>query len=197
MATVIAFVMLTWGKGQQLVKARRYKLERPLAEFLDQAHSGDLHRVPGTAVFLHTSDDTTPLSLRENIDFNNVLHQRRHHHQQHPDERPPRPRRGAGQHRQPRRPVGRHLPGPAPLRLRRRTGHPRRPRPGRPGPGLSFDPDTALYFLSRVSVHASPRPGMTRWRKRVYIAMSHNGADPTQYFHLPIERTVVVGAQLF
>ena len=61
---------------------------------------------------------------------------------------------------------------------------------------LSFDPDTALYFLSRVSVHASKRPGMSRWRKRVYIAMSHNAADPTQYFHLPIGRTVVVGAQL-
>ena len=34
-----------------------------------------MHRIPGTAVFLHTSDDTTPLSLRENIDFNKVLHQ--------------------------------------------------------------------------------------------------------------------------
>ena len=51
--------------------------------------------------------------------------------------------------------------------------------------------------LSRVSVHASPRPGMSRWRKRVYIAMSHNAADPTRYFHLPVDRTVVVGAQLF
>jgi KUP system potassium uptake protein len=65
------------------------------------------------------------------------------------------------------------------------------------GPDLSFDPNTALYFLSRVSVHPSKRPGMSRWRKRVYIAMSHNAADPTQYFHLPIGRTVVVGAQLF
>ena len=38
---------------------------------------------------------------------------------------------------------------------------------------------------------------MSRWRKRVSIAVSHHAADPTQYFHLPIGRTVVVGAQLF
>jgi len=62
---------------------------------------------------------------------------------------------------------------------------------------LPFDPDTALYFLSRISVHTSNRSGMSRWRKRVYIALSHNGADPTQYFRLPIGRTVVVGAQVF
>ena len=197
MATVIAFVMLTWGKGQQLVKARRYKVERPLAEFLDQAHAGDLHRVPGTAVFLHTSDDTTPLSLRENIDFNKVLHRNviitnniRMNVPHVPDEE-----RVSVDN------LGDQWDGICLVRLRYGFADEQDIPAGlalaAQSPDLSFDPDTALYFLSRVSVHASPRPGMSRWRKRVYIAMSHNAADPTQYFHLPIARTVVVGAQLF
>ena len=197
MATVIAFVMLTWGKGQQLVKARRYKLERPLAEFLDQAHSGNLHRVPGTAVFLHTSDDTTPLSLRENIDFNKVLHQNviitntiRMNVPHVPDDE-----------RVSVDDLGDRWDGICLVRLRYGFSDeqdiPAALALAAQTPDLVFDPDTALYYLSRVSVHQSPRPGMSRWRKRVYIAMSHNAADPTQYFHLPIGRTVVVGAQLF
>ncbi len=197
MATVIAFVMLTWGKGQQLVKGRRYKLERPLAEFLDQAHSGNLPRVPGTAVFLHTSDDTTPLSLRENIDFNKVLHENviitnniRMNVPHVPDEE-----------RVSIDDLGDRWDGICLVRLRYGFADEQDIPAGlalaAQSPDLSFDPDTALYFLSRISVHDSPRPGMTRWRKKVYIAMSHTGADPTQYFHLPIGRTVVVGAQVF
>jgi KUP system potassium uptake protein len=37
---------------------------------------------------------------------------------------------------------------------------------------------------------------MVRWRKRLFIALAHNAADPAQRFHLPDERTIVVGAHL-
>ncbi|MGG5259201.1 potassium transporter Kup [Phycicoccus avicenniae] len=196
MAALIAFVMLTWGTGQQLVKARRRKIERPLAEFLDQAHGGGLHRVPGTAVFLHTSDDTAPLSLRENVDFNRVLHETviitntlRMNVPHVPAEE-----RVEIDH------LGDQWDGICLVRLRfgfaDEQDVPAALALAAQGPDLTYDPDTALYFLSRISVHPGRRPGMARWRKRVYVALSHNAADPTQYFHLPIDRTVVVGAQL-
>ena len=38
--------------------------------------------------------------------------------------------------------------------------------------------------------------GMSTWRKRLFIGLNHNAADPTGYFCLPEDRTVVMGAQL-
>ena len=35
--------------------------------------------------------------------------------------------------------------------------------------------------------------GMSLWRKRLFIALAHNAANPTEYFCLPHERTVVMG----
>ena len=35
-----------------------------------------VHRVPGTAVFLNATIDTTPLALRANVEHNHVLHER-------------------------------------------------------------------------------------------------------------------------
>jgi KUP system potassium uptake protein len=37
---------------------------------------------------------------------------------------------------------------------------------------------------------------MARWRKRLFVAMLRNAASPVEYFHLPRERTVVLGSQL-
>lgn len=197
MATLIGFIMLTWGKGQELVKARRRKLERTLGELLDEAHSGTLNRIPGTAVFLHTGDDTAPLSLRENIDFNHVLHETiiitNNLRMNVPHV--------ADEDRVTVIDLGDQWDGIWLVKLRYGFADEQNIPVGlvqaAEHHGLPFDPNTALYFLSRISVHSSKRPGMARWRKPVYVAMSHNQADPTQYFRLPIGRTVVIGAQLF
>jgi KUP system potassium uptake protein len=40
------------------------------------------------------------------------------------------------------------------------------------------------------------RPGMARWRKRLFLAISRNAANPVEVFHLPDERTVVMGSHI-
>jgi KUP system potassium uptake protein len=37
--------------------------------------------------------------------------------------------------------------------------------------------------------------GMGRWRKRLF-ALSHNAANPIEYFGLPPERTITMGSQI-
>jgi KUP system potassium uptake protein len=34
------------------------------------------------------------------------------------------------------------------------------------------------------------------WRQRLFVAMARNAADPVEYFGLPMNRTVVMGAHI-
>jgi KUP system potassium uptake protein len=37
---------------------------------------------------------------------------------------------------------------------------------------------------------------MARWRKKLFLAVARNAADPVLYFGLPVERTVVMGSHV-
>jgi KUP system potassium uptake protein len=56
--------------------------------------------------------------------------------------------------------------------------------------------DGTSYFLSRISLQPTREPGMARWRKKLFVGLARNSADPVQYFGLPAGRTVVMGSQI-
>ncbi len=194
-AAIIGTVMLTWWRGRALVTARRSKLEGPLRPVLDRIASAEVTTVPGTAVFLHNNPATAPLALRDNVAFNHVAHQqilivttvsRNVPHVPAED----RVAIGARRHK-----------GVAITHVTLNFGF----QDGQDVPsalalaheqGVNVDPDTAFYFLSRITLHRSDRPGMRQWRKRIFVALAHNAASPTEYFHLPIDRTVLMGTQV-
>jgi KUP system potassium uptake protein len=37
---------------------------------------------------------------------------------------------------------------------------------------------------------------MPKWRKKLFVAISRNAADPVEYFGLPGDRTVVMGSHI-
>jgi KUP system potassium uptake protein len=59
--------------------------------------------------------------------------------------------------------------------------------------GVGIDPDTAFYFLSRITIQRGNNRALSPWRKRLFIGLAHNAASPADYFHLPEHRTVVMG----
>jgi KUP system potassium uptake protein len=59
-----------------------------------------------------------------------------------------------------------------------------------------FDLDGASYFLSRISIVRTDAPGMARWRKRLFIVIARNAANPVTLFGLPDDRTVVLSAHI-
>ena len=61
---------------------------------------------------------------------------------------------------------------------------------------VPFDADDASYFLSTIELHAGDEPGMSRWRKHLFIATSRVAADAAEYFALPRKRTVIVGSRI-
>ena len=54
----------------------------------------------------------------------------------------------------------------------------------------------ASYFLSTIDLCRGDAPGMSRWRKHLFIATARITADAAEYFHLPRDRTVIIGSRI-
>jgi KUP system potassium uptake protein len=52
------------------------------------------------------------------------------------------------------------------------------------------------FYLSRVQLKPGDNPGMSRWRKRLFLVTALISAEPADYFQLPRERTITLGAEI-
>ena len=192
-------VMTTWQRGRELVTRQRQRDEGQLWAFVDHLHAMQppLHRVPGTAVFLNRGKDTAPLALRANVEHNQILHE---HVLILAIETMPVPHIPAAE-RIAVDDLGytddrivyvtarfgymdqQNVPGLLPLIRQADIETP-------------LDDDRLSYFLSRIELARGNTPGMSRWRKRLFIATSRITADAAEYFQLPRERTLVVGSRI-
>ena len=209
-AVAVTVVMTTWQRGRRIVTARRMDLEGSLDEFIEEMRRQNLPRVPGVAVFPHPTKETTPLALRANVGFNKVLHE-------HVVLISVQPQNVPYVAREERLEIDElHYSDDGIVHLSARFGFQDEqdlPAVLRQAVGMSeeleFDPERALYFLSRLSIqHGRPsddgaRPDefvgkkfVWRWAKRLFIGMAHNAANPAAGFHLPEDRTILVGAHL-
>jgi KUP system potassium uptake protein len=200
-AVSVFTTMNTWQRGREIITERRRKKEGLLPDFVTQLRGADVVRVPGTAVFPHPSKETTPLALRANVEHNHVVHEHvvivsaiaQNVPHIPPDEQLTVDDLGYRDdgiiHLTLRYGFQDEQDVPAALHRAATDG-------AHTGPELDIDPDTASYFLSRVSLRLTHAPGMRMWRKRLFLAMAHNAASPAEYFSLPETRTVVMGSQV-
>lgn len=63
-------------------------------------------------------------------------------------------------------------------------------------PGLKLDPSQISFFVGRANVAMSPRPGMARWRARLYSGLARIATRPTDFFHIPPDRVIELGAEV-
>ena len=198
-AIVVFTVLTTWQTGRVLVSIQREREEGSLRRFVDELHlqHAQVARVPGTAVFLNRSPRTTPLALRANVEHNHILHE---HVVILTIETQPRP----------------YVPdaerltvddlGYSDLGITHVTARfgfidePNVPRAiellAARDTDASIDAADASYFLSTIDLKVGDTPGMTRWRKRLFVSTSHITADAADYFSLPRDRTIIVGSQI-
>lgn len=197
---VIAFLMITWRKGREIVTRNRLAKEGPLDEFLEGLGSADppIRRVQGTAIFLNPGKQTTPLALRAEVERINALHEKVVIVSLDPVSIPhvdPADRFSV-EH------LGRGLfkvvyltirvgyrdrsNVPEALALARKRGLLER----------NLDLEHASYLLSRITITPTSEPGMARWRKHIFLAVARNAASPIELFGLPADRTVSMGSQV-
>jgi KUP system potassium uptake protein len=196
-AAVVVTLMSTWRKGADALFARRSELEGPLDDFVAMIHEQHIPRVPGLAVFPHHNKATAPLALRSHVAFNRVLHEHvviiqiineNVPHIRHVDRVIVDDLGYADDgivHVCVR--VGFNDSQDIPKGLALAIGQ---------SPELDMDPDTAHYFLSVLTVRSSGVPRRRAWRSRLFVWMARNAASRVEVFHLPPERTMVMGANL-
>ena len=190
-------VLTTWRRGRQLVSARRERQEGCLRTFVDELHRRrpPLRRAPGTAVFLNRSKETTPLAMRANVEHNQILHEQVVILS---IETLPVPSVAADE-RFSVDDLGYSDDGISHLTSRfgymEQPDVPSRASPGgRRCPGAPDRRRRGLLLPLDDRAARRRRPGMTRWRKRLFLASSHVSADAADYFALPRERTVIMGS---
>jgi KUP system potassium uptake protein len=198
-AIVTFTVLTTWQRGRELVTRQRQHDEGPLRAFVEQLHAmkPPLHRVPSAAVFLNRGKATAPLALRANVEHNQVLHEYVIilSIETMPVPHVPAPERIAVDdlgysddriiHATARFGYMDQTNVPSLLPLIRETD-----------PESPLHEDKLSYFVSRIELYPGNASGMTRWRKRLFIATSRITADAAESFQLPRDRTVIMGSRI-
>jgi KUP system potassium uptake protein len=193
---VIALVgftlMTTWRRGRTILAQRLRDTTMPWDMLQELIEHHEVVRVPGTAVYMSGDPNSIPPALSHNIAHNRAVHQNviflsvivRDH---------PRVRVAD-------RVEVKHIEHdfyrvnlyygfmdnfnvPRDLALAKEQG-------------LEIDLEGTSYFLGRERVLSSDKPGMAHWREHLFIIMTRNSRNATDFFRLPPERVVELGAQV-
>jgi KUP system potassium uptake protein len=197
LGALVVTVMLTWQRGRRVITGRRTAQEGSLAGFVEEIRAHPPTRVPGTAVFPHPTNQTVPLALRANVEFNGVVHEHVVIISVLAENVPHIPRN----ERLSVDSLDHSDDGIVYLSVRFGFQDDQNiPAALRDAflltSELDFDPDAAFYFLSRITIEQGSDGGLPRWQKRLFIGLSHNAASPATYFKLPVDRTVVMGTRI-
>jgi KUP system potassium uptake protein len=192
-------VLTTWQQGRVVVTSRREDDEGPLRAFVDELHARKppLPRVPGTAIFLNRGKDTAPLAMRANVEHNQVLHE---HVLILSIETVPVPHVSPGE-RLSVDDLG--YKDDQIVHVTARFGYMDAPDVPALLPMIReadierpLDDSRISYFLSTIDLYRGTAPGMSRWRKSLFLATARLTADAAEYFQLPRDRTVIMGSRM-
>ena len=64
-----------------------------------------------------------------------------------------------------------------------------------PGP-VTFNPMNTSYFLGRETLIPTKQPGMAIWREHLFAWMMRNSTSASQFFSLPPNQVIELGAQV-
>jgi KUP system potassium uptake protein len=188
---VISFTVLTtWKRGRKLLVEEIARQSVPLQVVLDGAD--DIHRVPGTAVFLSGVGEGAPSALLHNLKHNQVLHERNIMLRVIVEDKPyvTKGNRLLVDN------LGKNF-----YRVRLFYGF--MESPDIPAAlelcstrGLPFDMMSTSFFISRAMIVSGPNPGMMRWRERLFMSLTRNAMNAADFFKIPSNRVIEMGTRV-
>jgi KUP system potassium uptake protein len=192
LGSVIFTMMATWRRGRELVMREIRQSGLALEPFISSISAHPPLRVPGTAVFLTANLDAVPHALLHNLKHNKVLHERNVLLTVEVLETPTAERD--------ERVTVEHLDDNF-YKVTLRFGFAEDPNvpdamDAIQACGLAFELMDTTFFLSRESIVATDRPGMVRWRDKLFVFMQRNATPATAFFQIPGNRLVELGTQV-
>ncbi|MDZ4362012.1 potassium transporter Kup [Brevundimonas sp.] len=188
----LVLIMWTWVRGTQILTEKTRKDSLPLSDLIEMLRARPPHRAPGTAIFLTSAPDIAPVALMHNLKHNKVLHEKNVILTVRTTDRP----RIAETERIAIEPINDDF-----KRLTISYGFMETPNiPKALGvcrkQGLKFDIMSTSFFLGRRSVVAAASQGMPLWQDKLFIFLTRNAANPTDFYHIPPGRVVELGTQV-
>lgn len=189
---VIFLLMTTWKQGRKLLFDRLREQALPLDSFIENLEAFPPTRVQGTAVFLTSTLHGVPHALLHNLKHNKVLHDRIVLMTIRTEDVPYISNESRLEVVQ---------LSPSFWRVVARYGFKEDPSVLNvlelcEADGLAFELMDTSFFLSRETIISTERPGMARWRERLFVWMSKNALRATDFFQIPTNRVVELGAQV-
>jgi len=186
--------MTTWYSGRRIVLKLLTRGSLPIEMFLNSVADHKPVRVPGTAVFMTSDPDGAPLVLLHHLKHNKVLHEQvvllsvlSANVPEIPDaERLSVVAMREGFWRVKAR-YGFMESASVPDLLARARSE-----------GLVTEPMKTTYYLGRERLIPDPKSKqrLAGWRKQLFIFMSRNSRSATEFFQIPPNRVVELGAQI-
>jgi len=191
-AFVVYLMMTTWNRGRRALHTLLREGSLPIGLFLEDVKRRQPPRVPGTAVFMTSDESGAPVVLLHHLKHNKVLHDQVILLSVITEDVP----EVAASER-----VNVESLGEGFYRVIARYGFMQQPNvpsifPQCTSLGVKLRPNDTSYFLGREQLIPTGRSQMPRWRKKLFVIMSRNAQSATQFFGLPPNRVVELGAQI-
>jgi KUP system potassium uptake protein len=192
-AAAVFVVMSTWWRGRRLLAERRARDTMPVADFVATLAPGHPPRVPGTAVIMSRQIDQVPTALLHALKHFKVLHERTVLMSVSTRDVP----HVADDDRLEIRDLGGgfftvavwygFMDEPNLLRALAQCRVQQ----------FHFNLMETSFIIGRETLLRSRRRELLpRWRKRLFILMSNNALDATEFFRIPPNRVVELGGQI-
>ena len=185
-------LMSTWKRGRDALYAILRRSSLPFDLFLEDVERRQPYRVPGTAVFMTSDPEGTPVVLLHHLKHNKVLHERLilmsitsvEVPEVEPEERVRIESFPHGVYRV----IARYgfMESPDVKEILAYCD----------ADGIHAKPAETSFFLGRERLIPTGTSGMSRWRKKLFIIMARNARSATEFFGIPPNRVVELGAQI-
>jgi len=184
-------LLTTWYRGHTFVSRERARTEGTLRSFVHKLRHSNTPRIPGYAVYLGHHVGNAPLALHETVEQLHELHEKVVIVTVQTSDKPHVPEHsriifdGLGH------------PDDGVSHVTLQFGYKDTPNVPRAlevtrdkSDEVDFDPNEATYFTSISQPFIVKNHRMAKWRKLLYLFMDRNANNPSNYFKLPLDRTV-------